>query len=302
METTQGVTTRCKIYNKMVQMLECKGVRESIGQHWKDWVSQEDTRLAKAIGMPREVEGLTRAEVTFFCQNRIPDDKFMEETLLSITNYVDQNLVYTTPYNLTWKVYCECLHGLRHSLILVHRQADLAVLVHLYNDVTKDISGHLISKWSEKEMWSLVNLTLNGNLPIDVVEVNDSAFTYSRSRGRNKSLEVKGMRYFKYKVDGSSKFSTRLVTKNGVYGRREGSSEGNAFLLVKAGLVEHENCIPYLPKQAANRSSKPNGVLHRGEILEVQLPCVEKVTEDTKIELTQKLCGEGATRISEMKS
>ena len=110
------------------------------------------------------------------------------------------------------------------------------------------------------------------------------------------------MRYFKYKVDGSSKFSTRLVAKNGVYGRREGSSEGNAFLLVKAGLVEHKNCIPYLPKQAANRRSKPNSVLHRGEILEVQLPCVEKVTEDTKIELTQKLCGEEAMRISEMKS
>ena len=107
----------------------------------------------------------------------------MEETLLSITNYVDQNLVYTTPYNLTWKVYCECL---RHSLILVHRQADLAVLVLSYNDVTKDISGHLILKWSEKEMWSLVNLTLNGNLPIDVVEVNESAFTYSRSGGETK--------------------------------------------------------------------------------------------------------------------
>ena len=298
METTKGVTTRCKIYNKMVQMLECKGVRESIGQHWKDWVSQEDTRLAKARDAAGS-RGLTRAEVTFFCQTRIPDDNFMEETLLSITNYVDQNLVYTTPYNLTWKVYCECL---RHSLIIFHRQADLALLVLSYNDVTKDVSGHLISKWSEKEMWSLVNLTLNGNLPIDVVEVHDSTFTYSRSRGRNKILEVKEMRYLKYKVDGSSKFSSRLVAKNGVYGRREESSKDNAFLLVKAGLVEHENCIPVLPNQAANKRSKPNGVLHRGEIIEVHLPCVEKATEDTKIELMQKLCGEKATRISEMKS
>ena len=36
METVQGVTTRCKIYNKMVQMLESKSVRETVGQHWKD--------------------------------------------------------------------------------------------------------------------------------------------------------------------------------------------------------------------------------------------------------------------------
>ena len=149
----------------MVQMLECKWVRESIAKHWKDWVSQEDTRLAKTRDAAGS-RGLTCPEVTFFCQNRTPDDKFIEETLLSITNYVDQNLVYTTPHHLTWKVYCKCL---RHSLILVHRQADLALLVLSYNYVTKDISGHLISKWSEKEMWSLVNLTLNGNLPIYVV-------------------------------------------------------------------------------------------------------------------------------------
>ena len=297
METTQGVTTRCKIYNKMVQMLECKGVRESIGQHWKDWVSQEGTRLAKARDAA-DSRGLTRAEVTFFCQNRIPNDEFMEETLLSVTNYIDKNLVYTTPYHLTWKVYCECL---RHTLVAIHRQADLALLVLSYNDVTKDVSGHLISKWSEKEMWSLVNLTLNGNLPIDVVEVNDSAFTYSKSRGRNKVLEVKGMRYFKYKEDGGSKFNTRLIAKNGVYGRREGSHEDNASLLVKAGLVEHENCIPYLSRQPANKRSKPNGVLHRVETLEVHLPSAENVIKNTKIDLTQKVCGEEATRISEVK-
>ena len=42
------MSTRSKIYNKMVQMLECKGVHDTIGCHWKDLVSQEDTRLAQA--------------------------------------------------------------------------------------------------------------------------------------------------------------------------------------------------------------------------------------------------------------
>lgn len=36
METVDHVTTRCKIYNKMVQMLESKSVRDKVGQHWKD--------------------------------------------------------------------------------------------------------------------------------------------------------------------------------------------------------------------------------------------------------------------------
>ena len=35
METVDGLTTRCKIYNKMVQMLESKNVRETVGQHWR---------------------------------------------------------------------------------------------------------------------------------------------------------------------------------------------------------------------------------------------------------------------------
>ena len=49
METIYDISTRSKIYNKTVQMLECKGARASIGCHWKDWVSQEYTRLADAI-------------------------------------------------------------------------------------------------------------------------------------------------------------------------------------------------------------------------------------------------------------
>ena len=74
METINGMSTRSKIYNKLVQMLECKGVRDSMGCHWKNWVSQQYTRLARARdeASPR---GLTREEVTFYCQNDIPSDE-----------------------------------------------------------------------------------------------------------------------------------------------------------------------------------------------------------------------------------
>ena len=97
MEKINGMSTRSKIYNKMVQMLECKGVRDAIGCHWKDWVSQHDTRLARARDEARQ-RGLTRAEVTFFCQNDIPSDEIMEATLRHIIQYGDASLVYTTPY------------------------------------------------------------------------------------------------------------------------------------------------------------------------------------------------------------
>ena len=44
METVDGLTTRCTIYNKMVQMLETK----DFGQSWNGWVCQKDTCLAKS--------------------------------------------------------------------------------------------------------------------------------------------------------------------------------------------------------------------------------------------------------------
>ena len=77
METINGMSMRSKIYNKMVQMLECKGVRDTIGCHW---VSQEDTRLACARNEANQ-RGLPRAEVTFYCRTEIPSDENMEATL-----------------------------------------------------------------------------------------------------------------------------------------------------------------------------------------------------------------------------
>merc|ERR1711891_133947 len=73
MENIDGIKTRQKIYNKMVQMLETKSVRSKVGSHWKDWVCQSETRLADARDKAKD-RGLTRVEVTFYTQNEIPDD------------------------------------------------------------------------------------------------------------------------------------------------------------------------------------------------------------------------------------
>ena len=67
LETIDDISTRSKIYNKIVRMLECKAVHATIGCHWKDWVSQEYTRLAGAINKASH-RGLTRMKVTFYYQ------------------------------------------------------------------------------------------------------------------------------------------------------------------------------------------------------------------------------------------
>ena len=55
-------------------MLESRSVRETVGQQWKDWVCQKDTRLANARDLAKG-RGLTRAEVTFYSRDTVPSDQ-----------------------------------------------------------------------------------------------------------------------------------------------------------------------------------------------------------------------------------
>ena len=248
MKTINGMSTRSKIYNKMVQMLECKGVHDSIGCHWKDLVSQQDTRLARARDEASQ-RGLTRAEITFYCQNVIPNEEIMEATLKRIVQYVDASAVYTTPYACVWNAYCD---SLVHSLVVVDRTQDTALIVYSYNELTQNLSGQYISKWSEREMWSLANLTLNGNLPIDLIEV----LRVSKTGKGYERLQLSGARYCKLMSDGTNNFTTRLVSHNGVFTSFNGTESSNADLVKKAGLHPHVNCSPYLGHVKANAQSK----------------------------------------------
>ena len=130
-ETIKDMSTRSKIYNKMVHLLECKGVHDTIGCHSKYWVSQEDTRFAPARDEAVQ-RGLTMGEVTFYCQNKIPSDEIMEAALSRMVQYVEASLIYTTPYVCVWKIYCG---SLLHSLVVVDRTQDVVLIVHSNNEL-----------------------------------------------------------------------------------------------------------------------------------------------------------------------
>ena len=276
MEEIDGIVVRQKIYNKMVQSLECKSVRSSLGAHWKDWVCQQGTRLAKARDLSTD-RGLTRAEATFYLsEGNIPDDDFIESVLNRIIEYIPKDLVYSTPFSAMWTAYCSTL---QHSLVCVDRKENLGLVVNTYNELTKNISGHLHENWSEKEGWCLQKLTFNGNLPLDVIDVNviiRSLSTANDSKGKKtrkceETLEISGSRFFKINPDQNTHFTTRLVSRNGCYSYNNASLEENTALLTKAGLIPHENCIPFLASSKANAKSKVDMELHRVEILEISL-------------------------------
>ena len=228
----------------MVQMLECKSVRSKVGSHWKDWVCQQATRLANARDQAKD-RGLTRAEVTIYIEEEIPNDGFIDKVLESIVRYIPKQIVYSTSYADTWKSYCNTF---KHSLVCIDRSKDIGIIVYSYNQTTRNISGQVVENWNKKQKWCLDKLTLNGNLPLDIIEVAEVSKVFE-NRKKDCVLEICGNRYCKINKDKSTIFTTWMVSNKGIYSCNNESIKGeNIKLLEKAGLLEHENCIPYLAK------------------------------------------------------
>ena len=76
------------------------------------------------------------------------------------------------------------------------------------------------------------------------------------TKSKDVYVDISGARYFKSQKDGGADFTTMLVSKRGIYSWYEGSKEDNAFLLEKAGLVAHENCIPCLAHIKGSKTCK----------------------------------------------
>ena len=253
METVEGTCTRQKIYNKMVQMLECKSVRSSVGCHWKDWVCQSDTRLALARDKATN-RGLTRAEITFYVEptGAIPSDKFIDRTLSRIVEYIPSKMVYSTPFKAVWRAYCNTF---KHSLVCIDRSNNIGLVVYSCNELTRNISGHVYENWSDREKWCLDKLTLNGCLPLDVIDVNVLTKTSTTVKARNgvksaqngEILEIAGSRIFKVNPEKSTTFPTRLVSRNGCYSYNNATVETNVALLENTGFTASYKQLSFFP-------------------------------------------------------
>lgn len=282
-ERVDDFVTRAKVYNKMVQMLESKSVRSTVGQHWRSWALQEKTNLAIARDEARK-RGLTRAEITFYCleddgprQDRtdIPTDDQIEQALGKLIGYIPETAVYSTSHVDTWKAYCDTFC---HSLIVVDKKQNRAILVYSYNEITKNISGIHVHNWDINENHCTTSLTLGENIPIDKIEVYEM--------DNNSNLTIRAERFFKTaKGLRNANMTTRLVSNGGLFTytninnerNMENRKRQNEDLVIKAGLVPHHACIPILAHTAANSSSRPhNDLVSMGPIeVVVQMPSSE---------------------------
>ena len=302
METVGTFNIRAKFYNKMVQMLECKGVRCSPGQHWKDWVQQSDTRLARARDAARE-RGLTRAEVTIYCcegipeldqPTKVPTDDQISDILSGLLTYIPDHMVYSTPYVDTWKAYCEVM---LHSLIIVDKDRNLALLVYTYNEVSRLVSGTFVRDWENNSHWCMSRLTLGEKLPIDIIDISENV--------ENSTFTLKGNRYFKTAKMGEDRaLTTRLVKSYAIFSHyctdpkldMNSKKKHNEELLQKAGLVPNDACHPVLAWNKANGASKSEvDLIHMGDsdvrvtdMVEIENVNQKKLNQEAYLERIRK--------------
>ena len=308
MESISGVVTRQKYYNKMVQMIECKSVRSGVGCHLKDWACQTGTRLSEAREAAKR-RGLTRGEVTFYCDNNeLPTDEFIDRIVRRLTEYIPYDLVFATPYTATWKAYCEIL---KHSLVVIDRTADIGLLVYSMNEHTKKLSGHVFNNWTKDEMWILLNLTLNGVLPLDVIDVvttTKTMLTRTMKKSGNKLmhcdkiLEISGSRYFKIHTDHSTHFTTRLVSKGGRFSYNSATKAENSAILQAAGFEEQPNCVLHLSSTSANVNSKVKGELYKVETLQVLLPEIKRRQDSSNLGNAADIVVQTAIKIDKIRA
>ena len=245
-----------KIYNKMVQMLEQKSVREAIGQHWRDWMVAHDTRRLSRARNESSQRGLTRSEVTFYFEmdDPVPSDRFISEVLAQLIAIIPDHLVYSTPHNATWRAYCETM---QHSLVIVDHLFDRAVVVFTTNEITKKVSGCYVEEWNDQRGIALGHLTLNGTLPIDVIEVvPDKEYVGDRGNvDKNSKVRLVGKRLFKYTNEGDAEFYTQLISRRIV--GRTAQKRQVAVSIEASGLLPHANCIPHVEcKHSGKKESR----------------------------------------------
>ena len=186
----------------------------------------------------------------------------------------------------------------------IDRYRDIGLIVYSYNELTGKISGYIHENWTKKEKWCLEKLTLNGNLPLDIIDISVTlkAVQSIKSQKCTEILEITGSRFNKVNPDKGTSFTTRLVSKNGCYSYNTATTEVNERLLEKAGFESHPNCIPYLANSKDGAAThKPDVNFERVEILEVKVDKPNKIQNKLDEGVFKQRVLEEAQRIYEIR-
>ena len=139
---THNGDVRFKFYNKFVQSLESPSVRELVGSHLGDYISNPNENLKNAILKAKDT-GILRLEITFYTHETLTP--ISKDFILSEMNYLKQllppELIYHNPIKNQFNLVCE---NIFHNICILDTISKTALVSLFHNSLTGKANGFFL--------------------------------------------------------------------------------------------------------------------------------------------------------------
>ena len=139
---TNNGDIRYIFYNKFVQSLESPSVRDLVGSHLGDYISNPNDKLKKTIMLAKDT-GILRLEITFY--RHAINEKLTKEFILDHMNYLKEllpsELIYHNPINNQFNLVCS---NIIHNICIYNPQFNTALITLFQNSLTGKSNGFFL--------------------------------------------------------------------------------------------------------------------------------------------------------------
>ena len=133
---------RYKFYNNVVQSLDSPSVKDLVGSHIGDFISNPNDKLKKAIMLAKDT-GILRLEITFY--RHAANEKLTKEFFLDHMNYLKEllpsELIYHNSFNNQFNLVC---NNIVHNICINNPQFNTALISLFQNSLTGKSNGFFL--------------------------------------------------------------------------------------------------------------------------------------------------------------
>ena len=133
---------RFKFYNYFVQSLESPSVRDLVGSHIGDYISNPNNNLKKAILLAKDT-GLLRLEITYYrhATNQPLTEDFEYTHMNYLRELLPNELIYHNPINNQFNLVC---NNIVHNICIYNSQFDTALICLFHNSLGGKANGFFL--------------------------------------------------------------------------------------------------------------------------------------------------------------
>ena len=139
---TNNGDIRYKFYNKFVQSLESLSVRDLVGSHLGDYISNPNDKLKKAIMLAKDTSML-RLEITFYRHSTIEQltKNFIHTHMNYLKELLPSELIYHNSINNQFNLVC---NNIVHNICIYNSKFNTALITLFQNSLTGKSNGFFL--------------------------------------------------------------------------------------------------------------------------------------------------------------